>query len=209
MLFFFLKAYLIGFAIAAPIGPISVLAIRRALTVSLPVGLATGVGCAVADGLLAAIPAFGLTLIADWLAAHTHIMAAIAGALLAVLGALMWRHKPRMTAVQPAVSASTLTGAFGSGFALTLINPANMLAFAAAFAALDMIDSDFGTAQALLATLGCLAGALSAWVLAVCVPYFWLRQSVDTHLNRLNKLCAGILICGGLFMVLRFILPAA
>ena len=46
---FMLKGVAIGFAIAAPVGPIGVLCIRRSLAEGRRIGLATGLGAATAD----------------------------------------------------------------------------------------------------------------------------------------------------------------
>ena len=46
---FLLKGVIIGFSIAAPVGPIGVLCIRRSLAFGRPMGLATGLGAATAD----------------------------------------------------------------------------------------------------------------------------------------------------------------
>ena len=49
MLALLLKGLIIGFAIAAPVGPIGVLCIQRSLQDGFRVGLMTGMGAAVAD----------------------------------------------------------------------------------------------------------------------------------------------------------------
>ena len=59
----FLKGFAIGFSIAAPVGPIGVLCIRRSLSDGRAVGLATGLGAATADAVYGAVAAFGLTAI--------------------------------------------------------------------------------------------------------------------------------------------------
>lgn len=93
--------------------------------------------------------------------------------------------------------------AFGSGYTLTIINPANMFAFLGAFAAADIVTNTFSTTDASVAVLGCLSGALMAWAAAVCVPYFWLGQQIDKHLSILSKISAFALIFGGLLIVAR------
>lgn len=58
---FFLKGVLLGFLIAAPVGPIGILCIRRTLQFGRFSGLFSGFGAAVADSIYAGIAAFGLT----------------------------------------------------------------------------------------------------------------------------------------------------
>ena len=62
-----LRGLAIGFAIAAAIGPIGLLCIRRTLVEGTAVGVASGLGAATADGLFASIAAFGITALADLL----------------------------------------------------------------------------------------------------------------------------------------------
>ena len=55
----------LGFAIAAPVGPIGVLCIRRTLADSRAIGFASGLGAATADALYGAVAAFGLSLVTN------------------------------------------------------------------------------------------------------------------------------------------------
>lgn len=70
MLALFSKGFLMGLAIAAPVGPISVLCIQRSLHNGFKVGLMTGLGAALADGTYGLIAGFGLTAISTLLIAH-------------------------------------------------------------------------------------------------------------------------------------------
>ena len=67
---YLIKGLLVGFSIAAPVGPIGVLVIRRTLTEGRLSGLFTGLGAAVADGTYGFIAGFGLTSISDFLIAQ-------------------------------------------------------------------------------------------------------------------------------------------
>ena len=60
---FFLRGLVIGFSIAAPVGPIGVLCIRRTLAGGRLHGLVSGLGAATADASYGAIASFGLTAI--------------------------------------------------------------------------------------------------------------------------------------------------
>jgi threonine/homoserine/homoserine lactone efflux protein len=64
---FFLRGLLIGFSIAAVVGPIGMLCIQRGLEKGFVVGLATGLGAATADGLYGGVAAFGLTVVSTFL----------------------------------------------------------------------------------------------------------------------------------------------
>jgi threonine/homoserine/homoserine lactone efflux protein len=61
------KGIAIGLSIAAPVGPIGVLCIRRSLADGRQVGLATGMGAATADAVYGSIAGFGLTAVSGFL----------------------------------------------------------------------------------------------------------------------------------------------
>ena len=63
------RGLVIGFSIAAPVGPIGVLCIRRTLADGPATGLAVGLGAATADAVYGAIAGFGLTAVSALLVA--------------------------------------------------------------------------------------------------------------------------------------------
>src|SRR5260370_38221435 len=67
---FFIRGLLIGLSIAATIGPMSVLCIQRTLSKGHTYGMVSGLGIATADAGYGSISAFGLTLIAHFLASQ-------------------------------------------------------------------------------------------------------------------------------------------
>ncbi|MDP6604054.1 MAG: LysE family transporter, partial [Rhodospirillales bacterium] len=70
----------VGLAVAAPVGPITILCVRRTLNDGRRVGFAAGLGVALADSLYAAIAAFGLTAASAILVAQERWLAALSGA---------------------------------------------------------------------------------------------------------------------------------
>src|SRR5688572_22097848 len=83
---FLYRGLIIGFSIAAPVGPIGVLCIRRTLAESRALGLATGLGAAVADGFYGIVAAFGLTAISDLLVRQENWLRLLGGIFLCYLG---------------------------------------------------------------------------------------------------------------------------
>ncbi len=63
----FLRGLLIGFSIAAPVGPIGVLCIRRTLAEGRLAGFLSGMGAATADMFYGAVAAFGLRAVQELL----------------------------------------------------------------------------------------------------------------------------------------------
>ncbi len=136
---FFGRGLLLGLLIAAPVGPIGVLCIRRTLASGALVGTLSGLGAATADALYGAVAAFGLTAVSRALVAGQTWMALVGGAFLLWLGVqtLLGAGKPREEA-RPALQGEGLASAFASTLALTLTNPMTILSFGAVFAGMGL-----------------------------------------------------------------------
>jgi threonine/homoserine/homoserine lactone efflux protein len=81
-----LRGLALGFSIAAPVGPIGVLCIRRTLADGRLVGFVSGLGAATADMLYGAVAAFGLTAVAAVLTGQRVWLGLIGGVFLLYLG---------------------------------------------------------------------------------------------------------------------------
>jgi threonine/homoserine/homoserine lactone efflux protein len=127
----FLKGIALGIVIALPVGPVGVLCVRRTLFEGLTIGLASGLGAAVADTIFGIIAGFGLTVLRDWMLAYQDWFGAGGGAFLLFLGA---RALTADKGEPEPLADEARFGAFASAFALTITNPITILAFAACFA---------------------------------------------------------------------------
>jgi threonine/homoserine/homoserine lactone efflux protein len=165
---FAVRGLAVGFVIAAAIGPVGLLCIRRTLTGGRAAGLATGLGAATADALYASIAAFGLSAAADLLVSERRALALAGGVLLVGVAARGWvrRHAPARATVPGRTGApGTLLGAWATTVALTITNPATILSFVAAFAGFGLVTGGGLEAAALVA--GVFAGSAAWWVVLV------------------------------------------
>ena len=96
LLWILLKGVMMGLAIAAPVGPIALLCIRRTLVQGRLIGLATGFGAATADGLYGMVAAFGLTALSDLLVNNTGLLQLIGGLFLCYLGLTTFFTQPTL-----------------------------------------------------------------------------------------------------------------
>jgi threonine/homoserine/homoserine lactone efflux protein len=162
---FFLKGLAIGFSIAAPVGPIGVLCIRRSLANGAAAGLASGLGAAVADAVYGCIAAFGLTVVSGFLMSYRTWFQLFGGVFLIWLGVQTYRARPAERATTSANGTRGLVAAFASTFILTLTNPMTILSFVAVFAALGLgsTGGDYRAAVALV--VGVLLGSALWWLL--------------------------------------------
>jgi len=131
---FWLSGLAIGFSIAAPVGPIGVLCVRRTLVEGRTSGFVSGLGAASADAIYGSIAAFGLTLISNFLITQQVWLRLIGGLFLCCLGLKTLLAKPAEQAAT--AKGNGLIGAYVSTFFLTLTNPMTIISFAAIFAGL-------------------------------------------------------------------------
>lgn len=158
-----LQGAAIGFSIAAPVGPIGALTIRRTLAQGEAVGLATGMGAATADALYGAVAGFGLSAVTDALIAHAAWLRLIGGLFLLYLGARTFVARPVASATS--APASGLATAYSSTFLLTLANPSTILSFIGIFAGLGLAGAQNTYMRAALFVTGVFAGSALWWLI--------------------------------------------
>src|SRR5439155_6056497 len=129
-----LRALVVGFTIAAAVGPISLLTIRRTVAHGRAYGLASGLGVATADASYAAIAAFGLTAVSSVLVSWRPALAIVGGAIIAILGVRTMLTRP--AEVSAGTDRPGLFSAYGSIYALTMTNPMTIPVFLGVFAGL-------------------------------------------------------------------------
>lgn len=94
---FFIKGLILGFSIAAPVGPIGILCIRRTLAEGRMHGFVSGLGAATADGVYGAIAAFGLTAVSGFLLTYGLPVRVIGMLFIVYLAVSIFFSKPRET----------------------------------------------------------------------------------------------------------------
>jgi threonine/homoserine/homoserine lactone efflux protein len=187
----FPRGFVLGFTIAAAVGPISLLCIRRTLAEGRAVGLASGLGVATADATYGAIAAFGLTAITSLLVEWHRALALVGGLFLLWLAWRTFTAVPGEAAHEVDRPRRGLPGAYLSTLALTLTNPMTILSFAALFVGLGVTGGD--AAGAAVLTLGVFAGSASWWVVLVGLVGLLRSRITPLWLRRVN-IVSGLLI---------------
>jgi threonine/homoserine/homoserine lactone efflux protein len=175
MLEFWMRGLLIGFSIAAPVGPIGVLCIHRSLAHGGLAGLASGLGAASADAVYGSLAALGLTVVSSFLVGQQAWLRLVGGAFLIYLGfkTILESQATEVRGCAESGLAETraLTGKrrllsdYASTFFLTLTNPMTIISFAAVFAGLGLGDTGDSPAIALALMLGVFLGSAAWWLL--------------------------------------------
>ncbi len=191
----FLRGLALGLAIAAPVGPIGVLCIRRTLAQGRAAGFLSGLGAATADAMYGAVAAFGLTAVSGLLVAQRSWLALGGGVFLCYLGVrtLLAASAPLPAGTPP----GSLAGSYTSTLALTLTNPMTILSFAAVFAGMGLGAGANSPIDAMLLVCGVFLGS-AAWWLALSTGVSLLRGGVDAAgLRWVNRLSGAIILAFG------------
>ena len=193
------RGIIVGFTVAAAVGPISLLVIRRTLAHDRVYGLASGLGVASADASYGGIAAFGLTAVTAALVGARPILALVGGLFLIGLG-IRTVVAPAPAREATAVERPGLAGAFGSIYALTMTNPMTILSFAAIFAGLGLTGGS--PVEAALLTLGVLLGS-GAWWVGLTAAVGRLRSRLTpTALVWINRVSGASLLAFGVLALL-------
>ena len=192
----FLRGLLIGFSIAAPVGPIGVLCIRRTLADGRLAGFLSGMGAASADMFYGALAAFGLTAIQDVLLGQSDWLRLVGGIFLLYLGVKTFLAKPAQQATKSS-SRNGLFGAYLSTFFLTITNPITILSFIAIFAGLRFAETGGSYTTASMMVLGVFLGS-ATWWLALSTGVGLLREKfTPTLLSWVNRLAGMVIFAFG------------
>lgn len=190
-----LRGLILGLSIAAPVGPIGVLCIRRTLADGQITGLVSGLGAATADAIYGAIAGFGLTVIAGLLVQQQTWLTLIGGVFLLYLGTKTLLSKPVDMAINN--QKRSWLGAYASTFALTLTNPMTIFSFAAVFAGagLGSTGGDYGTALTLV--LGVFAGSALWWLLLSIGAGLFREKFNSRSLLWINRISGAVIAAFG------------
>jgi threonine/homoserine/homoserine lactone efflux protein len=192
----FLRGLLLGLAIAAPVGPIGVLVIRRTLAEGRLVGLVSGLGAATADAFYGCLAAFGLTLISELLIRQGDWLRIMGGIFLCYLGVRTFLSVPSQDInIQP---RRGLPGAFASTFLLTLTNPITILSFAAIFAGLGLSGTGRYYLSAAWLVVGVFCGSALWWLLLSTGVGLFRRRITPQAMRWINRLAGMIIFAFGL-----------
>jgi threonine/homoserine/homoserine lactone efflux protein len=194
---FLIKGIIIGFSIAAPVGPIGILCIRRSLQGGMFSGLLTGLGAATADACYGCVAGFGLTFISSLLISQKIWLQLIGGIFLCYLGIGSFYKRDEQQQAANRVQGYWLD--YVSTFFLTLTNPMTIIAFAAIFAGLGIATAADGYASSISLVLGVFTGSALWWIMLTAgVGHF--KNKINTTFRKwMHRVSGGILLIFGLW----------
>lgn len=184
---------LIGFALAAPVGPIGILCIQRTLHRGRLYGLVSGLGAATADAIYGMIAGFGLTMISDFLIHQKFWLQLIGGLFLCYLGFRVFRSHPSTDSAQ--AKEDGYLKAFSSILLLTITNPMTILFFMGIYTGMGILNEANSYISSLLLVTGVFVGSALWWfILSLGVSLLQDRLNIQS-LSWINRL-SGMLVLG-------------
>lgn len=136
-----LRGIVIGVIVAAPIGPVNLICIKRTVLIGRWNGFAVGQGAAIGDAAFAIVAAFGLTAVAALVQDYSTWLEVVGATVLVIMGVRTFltepEHAEREDTTMDVVHAAL------SAFLLTITNPATLLGFIAIVAgAGGLVDAE-------------------------------------------------------------------
>lgn len=181
----FIKGAVLGFAMAAPVGPVGLLTIRTSINRGRKSGFVMAAAVAVADAMYGAVAAFGLTMISDPIFYYRFHIQFYGGFLLLILAAniFLTKVKPQQVSLK---ERSTLR-IFLATMILALSNPSNIFVFAAAFTALNMASKSTSAIGASLIVLGVSVGSGGWFMILSWLSSKYRMSFTDQIMKRVNQ----------------------
>ncbi|MGC9312649.1 MAG: LysE family translocator [Sediminispirochaetaceae bacterium] len=210
---FVLKGIIVGFSIAAPVGPMGALCISRSIVRGFLSGFISGLGAAVADALLAFIAVFGVTFISSFLV-EQQLWIRLAGvAILSYLGMRILLTGPaenrvEQTGTEPRRENGTpavYAGDFTSALFLALTNPISIITYTAVFAGFGLHQAAGKNIVAAQLVLGVFLGSALWWFLLSKGSGLLFRRAQGRGLKWVNRTAGAVILLFALLILVSLL----
>jgi len=188
---------IVGVLIAAPVGPVNVLCIQRAVERGFWGGVAAGLGSVMGDGLIALCAGLGVGTVLGAVHAHRAFIQVLGGLALLAFGARLYFSGPKLKPISEADASTARLKDFAwdipQTFFLTITDPGAVLGLFAVFGGLSTFVEVQSTIDVLLLVAAIVSGSMLWWVtLSNIIGRY--RHQIDLRtLQRVNRI-AGLLL---------------
>lgn len=197
-----IKGIGIGILFSAPVGPVNIMCIQLAFRRGFLAGLAAGIGAVMADGVFAAMAAYGFTAFSDLVVGWSRPFQLAGGIVLILFGIRIVQTHPHLDGGARSTGNMLSTGL--AAFGMTITNPATVLGFIAVFGSLGEFapaPGDYVGATCLVA--GVLAGGSAWWFLVASLVSLVRARMTDRALEAVNHTAGAILMLFGAAILAR------
>ena len=189
---------IIGILVSAPVGPVNVLCIQRAIERGFWGGIAAGLGAMLGDGLVALCAALGVGAISGAVQYHRLTIQVLGGLVLVAFGARLSFATPRVVPMAMGARAETLRDFvwdIPQTFLLTITNPGAVLGLFAIFGGVSSFVEVESYVDALTIVAAVMGGSFLWWFsLSHLIGRF--RHLLNEQRLRLINQITGLLLLG-------------
>ncbi len=202
MLWLFLKGIVVGFCVAAPVGPIALLCVRRSVTEGRVSGLVTGLGAATADLACGVVAALGISAVSAFMVEQREWLQLLGGLFMVGFGIMFIRAKPPAAREAGAAPVHvSLPTAYFTTLALTLSNPMTIIGFAGAFAGAGFATDTATPLTATLIVAGVFLGSTAWWVILSTSASYFGRYLQAGGMRVVNVTSGAVILVFGLWQL--------
>jgi threonine/homoserine/homoserine lactone efflux protein len=200
---------LIGILIAAPVGPVNVLCIQRAVERGFWGGIAAGIGSVMGDGLIALCAGLGVGTISGAVQSHRALIQIVGGLALVGFGLKLYGTAPRIRVPSDADAATARLRDFvwdiPQTFFLTITNPGAVLGLFAVFGGVSTFVEVHSTIDVLFMVAAIVAGSMIWWIsLSNLISRY--RHLIDgNRLQQINRIAGSLLGVFGAVLLLEVV----
>lgn len=206
-IYYTIKGAIIGFLVAAPIGPVSLLCIRRSLTEGRIKGLATGLGAVLGDMFYASIAAFGLTFVINFLRKEDFWLRLLGGGFLIAMSIYVFFKKKNTPNFKSIEESQHVGEALGSAFLLDISNPIIILAYLALFSGFGLASAEQNVFSAISLVIGVTLGAATWWFCLIQVICLFRKKIKERTIPLISKTAALLLAVFGTLIIISSFYP--
>lgn len=183
-----------------PVGPIGLLCIKNTLAYGFRIGVAVGVGAALADSFYGFLAGGGLAILSKFLLDYVGSIKLVGGIFLIYLGVKEIMLCSDFSNKAAVVKTSYFNKTIFAVFFLTLSNPATIISFVAIFAAIG--SSSSGGVEIFFMIAGIFFGSLFWW-LSLAALVVKIKHKISENMMKKIKIFSGIILCGfGIYAVI-------
>jgi threonine/homoserine/homoserine lactone efflux protein len=189
----------VGILVAAPVGPVNVLCIQRAIERGAWGGIAAGLGAVLGDGLIALLAGMGVGAISGAVNRYRDAIQLVGGLAIVLFGLKLSFTAPKLEARNDEhsewASLRDYLWDVPKTFLLTVTNPGAVLGLIAIFGGISSFVEVHSTPDALLMVAAIMAGSLLWWV-SLSTLIGRISRHVSARGLRLINIASGVLLVG-------------
>ncbi|MGL4395144.1 MAG: LysE family translocator [Hyphomicrobium sp.] len=188
---------IIGILVAAPVGPVNVLCIQRAIERGFWGGMAAGIGSVLGDGLIALMAGLGVGAVSGAVQNHRALIQIVGAFALIAFGARMYFAHPRVRLASEHDVANARLSDFAwdipQTFFLTITNPGAVLGLFAVFGGVSTFVEVHTAVDVLFMVAAIMAGSLLWWIALSNLISRHRHRMTASFLGKVNAI-AGVLL---------------